>query len=160
MAIYRGGRQTTSKHVVMRVLDVKWKVRFAVAEEPGRAALSITQHSAAFCGSETMGRCRGGGEETRNLNLTQEALKATQNKLLSSGIPPPSRKTISTVIKGELNRLISSKVTERPSLSSPFASSFPSFSPHSSVTPARWRPPMKCHQISGGVRGHRTKMFR
>lgn len=63
-----------------------------MAEEPGRAALSITQHCAAFCGSETMGRCRvmgwGGGGDTRNLNLTQEALKATQNKLLSSGIPP------------------------------------------------------------------------
>lgn len=28
------------------------------------------------------------GRETGNLNLTQEALKATQNKLLSSGISP------------------------------------------------------------------------
>lgn len=62
---------------------------------------------------------RGEGVEEggrRNLNLTQEALRATQNKVLSSGISPPpaSRKTISPVIKGELNRLISSKVTERP----------------------------------------------
>lgn len=39
--------------------------------------------------------------DTGNLNLTQEALKATQNKLLSSGISP-YWKTISTVIRGEL----------------------------------------------------------
>lgn len=60
--------------------------------------------------------------ETSNLNLTQEALKATQNKLLSSGIPPaphPHWKTISTVIKGEPNRLISSKVTVQSLLNLP-----------------------------------------
>lgn len=70
------------------------------------------------------------GRETSNLNLTQEALKATQNKLLSSGISP-YWKTISTVIKGELSRLISSKVTEQLLLQPP---SFPStFSPCSLV---------------------------
>lgn len=65
-------------------------------------------------GGEVKGWSKEGGR--RNLNLTQEALRATQNKVLSSGISPPpaSRKTISPVIKGELNRLISSKVTEGP----------------------------------------------
>lgn len=118
------------------------EVWFAVAEELGWAAPSITQHCAAFCGPETMGRCWR--RETGNLNLTQEALKATQNKLLSSGISP-HWKTISTIIKGELNRLISSKVTEQPLLSSP--PSPPPFlfprSYHHSI--------LKCHQISGGL---------
>lgn len=66
-------------------------------------------------------------------------------------------KTISTVIKGELNRLISSKVTEQPPLSPSHSPS--SFSPSSLVLTVpqfslpswRWRPSMKCHQISGGL---------
>lgn len=129
------------------------EVRFAVAEEPGWAAPSITQRCAAFCVLETMGCCWG--RETGNLNLTQEALKATQNKLLSSGISP-YWKTISTVIKGELNRLISSKVTEQPPLSSPLPLLLSSFLPRSHrpsilTRLARWRPSMKCHQISGGL---------
>jgi hypothetical protein len=39
----------------------------------------------------------GGWGQTGNLNLTEEAVKATQNKLLSSGISPPP------VVKGEDN---------------------------------------------------------
>lgn len=126
-------------------------VRFAVAEELGWAALSITQPLCCLLWLGDNGPLLG--RETRNLNLTQEALKATQNKLLSSGISP-YRKTISAVIKGELNRLISSKVTEQPPLSSPFPSSFSPSTLFLTIPlsrPARWRPSMKCHQISGGL---------
>lgn len=111
------------KRVVMRFLEVAPKNSqrrfwFAVAESLRRSTNTVLpfvprrQWAAA-------------GEKDSNLNLTQEALKATQNKLLSSGIPPPPYwKTISTAIKGELNRLISSKVTEQPLLSFPFPSSY------------------------------------
>lgn len=139
-------------------------VGFAVAEELGWAALSITQPLRCLLWLGDNGPLLG--RETRNLNLTQEALKATQNKLLSSGISP-YRKTISAVIKGELNRLISSKVTEQPSLSThPPPPPFPSSCSPSTLfltiplsRPARWRPSMKCHQISGGLEVIGQKMF-
>lgn len=130
------------------------EVRFAVEEEPG---LSRTVDHPTLCCLLWLGD-KGPlpGRETGNLNLTQEALRATQNKLLSSGISPPYWKTISTVIKGELNRLISSKVTEQPLLSPRFPP--PSFPPSSlfltvaPFSPASrgGRPSMKCQQISGG----------
>lgn len=168
MAIYRGGGQTTSKRVVMRVLEVKRKnlprggqVCCGRGAGPSRSV----DHPTLCCllWLRDNGPLPGGGKRDAqpepDTGSSQSYTKQTA-ELWHSCPPPHSRKTISTVIKGELNRLISSKVTERPSLSSPFTSSFPSFSPRSSVTPARWRPSMKCHQISGGVRGHRTKMFR
>lgn len=104
-----------------------------------------------------MGRCWGGRHATWAWHRKLLKLHKTNCWALAF---PPYRKTISTVIKGELNHLISSKVTEQPPLSPPFPSSFsPSilFLTIPLSRPARWRPPMKCHQISGGVRGHWTK---
>lgn len=131
------------------------EVRFAVAEEPGWAAPSITQHCAAFCGSETMGRCWGERQATWTWHRKLLKLHKTNCWALAF---PPYWKTISTVIKGELNRLISSKVTEQPPLSSPFPSSFSPSSLYSHL-------PREVEAINEmpsdllGVRGHRTKMF-
>lgn len=134
-------------------------VGFAVAEELGWAALSITQPLRCLLWLGDNGPLLG--RETRNLNLTQEALKATQNKLLSSGISP-YRKTISAVIKGELNRLISSKVTEQPSLSTPpplplLLFSFHPLSHHPSQSPREVEAINEMPSDLWGVRGHRTK---
>lgn len=62
------------------------EVRFAVAEEPG---LSHSVDHPTLCCLLWLGD-NGPllGRKIGNLNLTQEALKATQNKLLSSGISP------------------------------------------------------------------------
>lgn len=74
---------------------------------------------------------------------------------------PPCWKTISTVIKGELNRLISSKVTEQPPLPPPPPFPFLPLSHHPLFLSrlARWRPSMKCHQISGGLEVIGQKML-
>lgn len=78
---------------------------------------------------------------------------------------PPSRKTISTVIKGELNRLISSKVTEEPPLST-LPSPPPFLLPSSFSLSLHSQSPREVEAINEmpsdlwGVRGHRTKMLR
>lgn len=137
--------------------SLRWRLSLPWQRSWPKPLLSITQHCAAFCDSETMGRCCGGRHATWAWHRKLLKLHKTNCWALAF---PPYRKTISTVIKGELNHLISSKVTEQPPLSPPFpSSSSPSILVLTSPLRrrARWRPPMKCHQISGGVRGHWTK---
>lgn len=85
------------KCVVMRFLEVAhrrippWGL--ILHGQRSRAEPLRRSPTSYFCGLETMGCCccwreRERERERGNLNLTQEALKATQNKLLSSGISP------------------------------------------------------------------------
>lgn len=65
------------------------EVRFAVAEEPGWVAPSITQHCAALCGSETMGRCRG--ERQATWTWHRKLLKLHKTNCWALAFPPTER---------------------------------------------------------------------